>query len=107
MHLNFINDKWLKPHIDFNTQNIEAKKNNKKDGENVVQINEQYYIPKKIKDLGTRITLRLAKNRKDYLECTSKPTYISHQIFDKNFVTIRKTKLALYLKRPAYIVMCI
>ena len=32
---------------------------------------------------------------------------MSHKIFDKNLVTIRKTKVALKFNKPAYIGMCI
>ena len=32
---------------------------------------------------------------------------MSHKIFDKNLVVTRKSKLALKLSKPAYIVMCI
>ena len=32
---------------------------------------------------------------------------MSHKIFDNNLVTIRKSKLALKLNKPAYIGICI
>ena len=48
-----------------------------------------------------------AKNRlfKDYLTCISTKLYIA-QLFDKNLVAIRKSKLALMLNKPAHIEMC-
>ena len=54
-----------------------------------------------------RINVNLANNEKDYLKCTSKPSHMSHKIFDNNLVVIRKSKLALKLNKPAYIRMCI
>ena len=37
----------------------------------------------------------------------TKPSYMSYKIFDSNLVMIRKSKLALKLNKPGYIVMCI
>ena len=57
--------------------------------------------------MRNRINVKLANNEKDYLKYTSKPSYTSHKIFDNNLVVIHKSKLALKLKKPAYIGMCI
>ena len=48
---------------------------------------------------------RLVNNEKDYLKCTSKPSYVSHKIFVNNLVVIRQSKVALKLNKPAYIGM--
>ena len=48
------------------------------------------------------IDVRLVNNEKDYLKCTSKPSYVSHKIFDNNLVVIRQSKVALKLNKPAY-----
>ena len=58
-------------------------------------------------NLRNRINVQLVNNEKEYLKCTSKPSYMSHKIFDNNSVAIRKSKLALKLNKPAYIGMCI
>ena len=59
-----------------------------------------------MENLRNKIDVKLI-NEKDYLKCTSKPSYMSHKIFDNNLVAICKSKLALKLNRPAYIGMCI
>ena len=46
-------------------------------------------------------------NEKDYLKCKPKLSYLLHKKIDNNLVTIRKSKLALKLNKPAYIEMCI
>ena len=54
-----------------------------------------------MKNLRNRIDVKhvkLVNDKKDYLRCTSKPSYILHKIFDSDLVTIRKIKLALKLK---------
>ena len=47
-----------------------------------------------------RIDVKLVKNEKDYLKCTSKPSYMSHKIFYYTLVVIYKSKLALKLYKP-------
>ena len=56
-------------------------------------------------NLRNRIDEKLVNNEKDYLKSTSKPSYMSHKIFDRNLVATRKTELALKLDKPAYIGM--
>ena len=58
-------------------------------------------------NLRNRINVKVVNKEKDYLKCTSKSTYMSHNIFDNNLVAIRKSKLALKLNKPEYIGMCI
>ena len=56
---------------------------------------------------SNRIDVKLVSNKKDYLKWTSKPSYMSHKLFDKDLVAIRKNKVTLTLNKPAYIGMCI
>ena len=58
-------------------------------------------------NLRMRIDVKLVSNEKEYLIGTSKPIYMSHKIFDNNFVSIRKSKVPLKLNKPAYTGMCI
>ena len=98
--LEFNQSQWLKPYIEINRQKrIEAEKNNDKDDNGV--------YGKTKENLRKRINIKLVNNEKDYLKCTSKPSYMSHKIFDNNLVAIRKSKVSLKLNKPAYIRMCI
>ena len=45
-----------------------------------------------MKNLQKRIVIRQAKNEKDFLKHISKPTFISLNIFDKNYAAIHETK---------------
>ena len=47
----------------------------------------------KLKNLRNRINVKLVNNEKDYLKYASKPSYMSHKIFDNNLVVIRERKL--------------
>ena len=60
-----------------------------------------------MENVRNKINVKLVNKEKNYLKCTSKPSYMSHKIFDNNLVVMRKSKLALKLNKPAYIGMCI
>ena len=60
-----------------------------------------------MENLRNRIHVKLVHKEKDYLIGTSKSSYMSHKIFDNNLIAIRKRKLALKRKKPAYVGMCI
>ena len=47
----------------------------------------------------------LRNKEKDYLKCTSKPSYMSQKIFVNNLVATGKSKFALKLNKAAYIRM--
>ena len=57
-------------------------------------------------NLRSRISVKLVNNKKDYLKCISKPSYMSHKVFDNNLVAVRKNKVSLKLNKTANIGMC-
>ena len=46
-------------------------------------------------------------NEKDYLKWTSKLSYMSQKIFENDLAMMRKCKVILTLKKPAYVGVCI
>ena len=62
---------------------------------------------KTMENLINGIKIKLVNNKKVYLKCTSKESYMLHKIFDYNLVAICKSHLALKLNKPAFIGMCI
>ena len=60
-----------------------------------------------MENLRNRINVKLLNNEKCYLKCMSKPSYMSHKVFDNNLVAIRKSKLPQKLNKPAYNGMCL
>ena len=60
-----------------------------------------------MENLRNTIDIKPVSNKTDYLKWTSKPSYMSHKIFDNDLVAIRKNKVTLILNKPAYIGMCI
>ena len=48
-------------------------------------------------------SVKVVNNEKDYLKHTSKPTFISTKIFDKNYAAIHEIKPVLTLNKPIYV----
>ena len=60
-----------------------------------------------MENLRNRIDVKLVRNKKDYLKWTSKPSYMSHEIFDNNLGALCEMKVTVTLNKPAYVEMCI
>ena len=58
---------------------------------------------KTMEKLPKRINVRLVNSEKDFLKYTSKPTHITHKIFDKNYAAIHEIKPVLTLNKPIYV----
>ena len=49
----------------------------------------------------------MISDSKKYLNCVSKPNFLSQKIFDKNFVASHQIKTVLTLNKPIYLGFCI
>ena len=79
--------------VEFNTQKrIEEEKNGGKDGRALYKLMKNAVYGKTMEKLRNRIDLKLASNKKAYLKSTSKPSYMSHKIYNNDLVPIRKKK---------------
>ena len=58
---------------------------------------------KTMENLSEKINVRLINNEKDFLKYTSRPKYITHKIFGKDYAAIHKIKPVLILNKPIYI----
>ena len=58
---------------------------------------------KTIENLRKRINVRLVNNEKDFLKHTSRPTYVAHKHFDKDYAAIHEIKPVLVLNKPFYV----
>ena len=91
----------MKKYIGFNT---EKRKNATNDFEKdffKLMINSVY--GKAMENLRKRINVRLGNNVKDFLKYTSRPTYVTHKLFDKDFAAIHEIKPVLMLNKPIYV----
>ena len=99
--LEFKQSDWMKKYIDFNTKTrLNAANDFEKDFFKLM-INSVF--GKTMENLRKRINVRLINNEKDFLKYTSRPTYITHKMFGKNYADIHKIKPVLILNKPIYI----
>ena len=56
-----------------------------------------------MENLRKRINVRLVNCAKDYINCISKPIFVSQKIFSKNFVATHKIKPVLIHNKPIYV----
>ena len=99
--LEFKQSDWMKKYIDSNT---EERKNATNDFEKVffkLMINSVY--DKTMENLRKRINVRFVNNETDFLKYTSKPTYVTHKLFDKDFAAIHEIKPVLMFNKPIYV----
>ena len=103
--LKFKQSDWMKKYIDFNT---EKRKNAANDFEKYcandfekLMINSVY--GKTIENLRKIINVRLVSNEKDFLKYTSRPTYVTHKSFDRDYAAIHEIKPVLILNKPIYV----
>ena len=67
---------------------IQAEKNRDKDGKAFSKLMNNAVCGKTMENWRNRIDVKLVNNEKEYLKYTSKPSYMSHNIFDNNLVAI-------------------
>ena len=99
--LKFKQSVWMKKYINFNT---EKRKNADNDFEKdffKLMINSVY--GKTMENLRKRINVRLVNKAEDFLKYTSKPTYITHKVFGKDYAAIHEIKPVLILNKPIYV----
>ena len=92
---------WMKKYIDFNFEKIMNAANDFEKDFFKLMINSLY--GKTMGNLRKRINVRLVNNAKDFLKNTSKPTYITHKIFGKDYATVHEIKPVLILNKPVYV----
>ena len=56
-----------------------------------------------MENLRKRINVRFVNNEKDFLKYTSRPTYVTHKLFDKDYAAIYEIKPVLMLNKPIYV----
>ena len=99
--LQFKQSNWMKKYIDFNTKKRMSATNDFEKDFFKLMINSAY--GKTMENLRKRINVRFVNNKKDFLKYTSRPTYVTHKLFDKNFAAIHKIKPVLILNKTIYV----
>ena len=99
--LKFNQSDWMKKYIDFNTEKRMNAANDFEKDFFKLMINSAE--GKTMENWRKRINLRLVNNEKDYLKYISRPTYITHKLFGKDYAAIHEIKAILILNEPTYI----
>ena len=99
--LKFKQSDWMKTYIDFNTKKRKNANNDLKKDFFKLMIYSIY--GKTIENLRKRINVRLVNNAKDILKYTTRATYVTHKLFDKDYAAIHETKSVLVLNKPIYV----
>ena len=99
--LKFKQSGWMNKHIDFNTKKRMGATNDFEKDFFKLMINSVY--EKTMENLRKRINVRFVNNKKRFLKYTSRPTYVTHKLFNKNFAAIHEIKQVLVLNKPIYV----
>ena len=99
--LKFKQSNWTKKYNDFNTEKRKNAANDFKKDFFKLMINSFY--GKTMENLRKRINARFVNNEKDVLKYTSKPTYVTHKLFDEDYAAIHEIKPVLILNKPIYV----
>ena len=91
----------MKKYVDFNTKKRINATNDFETDILKLMINSVY--GKTMGNLRKRINVRLINNAKDFLKYTSRPTYITHSIFGKDYTAVHEIKLVLIHNKPVYV----
>ena len=91
----------MKKYIHFNTEKRKNATNDFEKDFSKLMINSVY--GKTIENLRRRINLRLVNNAKDFLKYTSKPTYVTDKLFNKDYAATHEIKPVLVLNKPIYV----
>ena len=98
--LRFKQSDWMKKYIDFNTEKRTNAANSFEKDFFKLMINSVY--GKTVGNLR-KIYVRLVNNKTDFLKYTSRPTHITHQILDKNYIAFPEIKPVLALNKPIHV----
>ena len=99
--LQFKQSNWMKKYIDLNTKKRMNATNDFEKDFFKLMINSVY--EKTLENLRKRINVRFVNNKKDFLKYTTRPTYVNHKLFNKNFAAIHEIKQVLVLNKPIYV----
>ena len=81
----------MKPYIDFNTERRKEATNEA--GKNHFKLFNNAVYGKTIENTRKRIKIRVAKNTKDFIKHTSRPTCVNWKVFENNLAAIHEKNI--------------
>ena len=103
--IKFIEDDFLKPYIDKNTNlRTQAKNNFEKD---FFKLMNNSVFGKTMENIRNRVNIKLTTTGEQFKKLTAKPNYESRKIFNENLVSVHMKKTSLTMNKPVYLGMSI
>ena len=99
--LSFKQSNWLKQYVDFYTE--KTKQSDDEFNKNLYKLFNNCIYGKSIENQRKRINVKSINDKKSILEICKQAKFISHKIFDRNFVAIHCVKTVLTLNKPIYV----
>ena len=99
--LQFKQSEWLKPYIDFNT---EQRTNSKNDFEkDFFKLMNNAVFGKTMENMRNRVDIRLFTNEEKALKQIAKPQYEDHKLYHKDLIAVKQLKAIVKLNKPIYV----
>ena len=80
-----------------------CRKNGDKDEKELYRLMNNAVYEKTMKNRRNRIVVKLKSNEKDYMNWTSKPSYMSQKIFDNDLVAMHRSKVRSTRNKSVYV----
>jgi hypothetical protein len=103
--LSFSQSKWLKPYIDFNTEQRKKAKNDFE--KNFFKLMNNAVFGKTMENIRKHQDVKLVNNERKFRRLTSKPNFKSFKIFSQDLVAVHMAKKEVKLIKPTYVGMTI
>ncbi|MEW8545032.1 MAG: hypothetical protein AB2693_16025, partial [Candidatus Thiodiazotropha sp.] len=103
--LEFRQDAWMKPYIDFNTEM--RKKATSTFQKNFYKLMNVSVFGKTMENVRKHKNIELVHTRKRLTKLTAKPTYKNCKIFNEDLVAVELGRAKVKLYKPSYSGMCI
>ena len=103
--IKFVEDDFLKPYIDMNT-NLRAQAKNNFDKDFFKLMNNSVF-GKTMENIRNRVNIKLTTTGEQFKKLTAKPNYESRKIFNENLVSVHMKKTSLTMNKPVYLGMSI
>jgi hypothetical protein len=99
--LQFKQSDWLKPYIDFNTEQRTKSKNDfEKD---FFKLMNNAVFGKTMENMRNRVDIRLFTNEEKALKQIAKPQYEDHKLYHKDLIAVKQLKAIVKLNKPIYV----
>jgi hypothetical protein len=102
--LEFTQEPWMKPYIDFNTKKrMQAKNAFEK---NLFKLMNNSVFGKTMENIRKRVSIKIANTEEEAQSYVSKPGYVRY-VKMLNFYVIHMKKANLYFNKPVYTGLCV